>query len=177
MRRGVGPVAGQLDLVRPFEGCLGGQGVLADVHKNRPRPPSACQVERLGDHARDLRGIGDEVVVLDDRHGDAGDVSFLEGVCADRGTRHLAGDRDDRDRVHVGIGDGCDEVRGAGAGGGHADTDLAGGLRVPLGRVAGGLLVADEDVAHLLGVHQRVVRGQDRPARDAEYRVHASMLQ
>ena len=43
--------------------------------------------------------------------------------------------------------------------------------------MAGGLLVADEDVAHLLGVHQRVVGGQDGPARDAEYRVDASMLQ
>ena len=115
--------------------------------------------------------------MLDNRHGDAGDVSFLEGVCADRGTRHLAGDRDDRDRVHVGIGDGGDEVRGAGAGGGHAHADLAGGLCVALSGVARALFVADQDVAHLLGVHQRVVGGQDRTTGDAEYGLDPGMLQ
>ena len=80
-------------------------------------------------------------------------------------------------RVHVGVGDRRDEVGGARAGGRHADADLAGGAGVALGRVAGALLVADQDVADLGGVHQRVVGRQDRAAGDAEDGVDADALE
>ena len=59
----------------------------------------------------------------------------------------------------------------------HADADLAGGLRVTLCGVPCALLVADEDVPDLRGVVQRVVRRQDRPARDAEYDVGADLFE
>ncbi|GAA3217797.1 hypothetical protein GCM10020256_21240 [Streptomyces thermocoprophilus] len=77
----------------------------------------------------------------------------------------------------MGVGDRGDQVGGAGAGGGHADADLAGGLRVAGGGVAGALLVADQDVAHPGGVHQRVVGGKDGTAGNAEYRVGADLLE
>ena len=92
------------------------------------------------------------------------------------GRGHLAGDRDDRHRVHVGVGDRGDQVGRARAGGGHADADLAGGLRVAGGGVAGALLVADQDVPHLR-VEQRVVRRQDRAAGDAEHHLDAERLE
>jgi hypothetical protein len=119
-------------------------------------------VEGLGDDAGDVGRIGHQVVVLGDRDGDAGDVGFLERVGADGLGGDLPGDRDHRDGVHVRVGDRGDEVRRPGTGGRHADADLAGGDRVPLGRVAGALLVADQDVPDVRGVHQRVVGGQDR---------------
>ena len=144
-------VAGQVDRVGPFEGCLGGQGVL--LMSTGPAPAARCPPGGTpGDRAGSPR-IGDEVVVFDNRHGDAGDVSFLEGVRADRGTRHLAGDRDDRDRVHVGIGDGVTRLV-ARSRGRHADPDFAGCLRVSLGGVAGALFMAHQDVAYLVGVHR-----------------------
>ena len=59
----------------------------------------------------------------------------------------------------------------------HADADLAGGLRVAGGRVAGALLVADQDVADPGGVHHRVVRREDRTAGNAEYRVGPDLLE
>jgi hypothetical protein len=77
----------------------------------------------------------------------------------------------------VGVGDRGHQVGGAGAGGRHADADFAGRLGVTGGGVAGALLVADQDVAHLDGVHQRVVRGKDRTARDAEHGVGADRLE
>ena len=66
-----------------------------------------------------------------------------------------------------GGGDAGDEVGGAGAGGGHADADLAGGARVAVGHVRGALLVAHEDVADG-ELAQRVVDGQDGAAGIAE---------
>ena len=48
---------------------------------------------------------------------------------------------------------------------------------VALGRVAGALLVAHEDVADLLGVEQRVVGREDRAAGDAEDGVDPGVLE
>jgi len=85
----------------------------------------------------------------------------------------LAGDRHHRDRVHVGVGQRGDQVGGAGAAGRHADAGTPGGLGVAGRGVPGTLLVADEDVPDLLGVEQRVIRGQHRPAGDAEHYLDA----
>ena len=79
----------------------------------------------------------------------------------------LAGDRDHRDRVHVRVRDRGDQVGRARAGGRHAHADPTGRRGVTLRGVAGALLVADQDVPDL-GVHQRVVRRQDRAAGDPE---------
>ena len=54
---------------------------------------------------------------------------------------------------------------------------LPGGLRVALCGVTRALLVADEDVPDSRGVVQRVVRGQDRAAGDAEDDVGADLLE
>jgi hypothetical protein len=114
--------------------------------------------------------------VLGDRHRDAADVGLLEGVGADVAGTDLTGDGHDRHRVHVRVGQRGDQVRRARAGGGHADADLAGGLRVPGRGVPGALLVADQDVPDL-GVEERVVGRQDRPAGDAEDHLDADGLQ
>ena len=84
-----------------------------------------------------------------------------------RARRHVAGDRDHRDRVEQGRADPGDEVRGARAGRAHADADLAGGAGVPVGGVGAALLVADEDVAELGVVAEDVVERQDDAARDS----------
>ncbi len=167
VRAQVGLVAGQVKLLGPGEGGLGLQDVLGQIDQHRTRTAGGGDVERLGDGPRDVGGVGDEEVVLRDRQRDAADVGFLEGVAADGGAGHLAGDRDHRDAVHVGVGDRRDQVSGARARGSHANADPAGGLRISGGSVTGALLVAHQDVADR-AVEQRVVRRQDRSARDTE---------
>ena len=176
VRPGHGPVAGQVQLGRPRERGLRLERGLGDVDEHRTGATGRGDVERLGDHARDLVGVGDQEVVLGDRHRDAADVGLLEGVGADRGRGHLAGDGDHRHRVHVGVGDRRDQVGRARAAGGHADADLAGGDGVPLRGVAGALLVAHQDVPDL-GVVEGVVRRQDRAAGDAEDVLRAGALE
>ena len=138
-----------------------------------PGPARPGDVERLGDDPRDVVRVPDEVVVLGHRQGDAGDVDLLEGVLAEQGGRHVAGDRHDRDRVEEGGPDAGHEVRGARAGRPHADPDPAGDPGVAVGRVGAALLVADEDVAELGIVAEDVVERQDDPARVAEEDVDA----
>ncbi len=171
------PVAGEVDPLGPVEGREVLQGVLADVDEHRSGPAGAGDVERLGDGPRDLVGLGHQVVVLRHRHGDAADVGLLEGIGADGGRGHLAGDRDERHRVHVGVGDRRHQVGRPRSRGRHADAHPAGRDGVALRGVAGALLVADQDVPHRGRVQQRVVRREDRAAGDAEDDLHPRRLQ
>ncbi len=177
VRAGHRAVAGQQQLGGPRERGLPLHRVLGHVDQHRAGAAGRGDVERLGDRARDLGGVGDQEVVLRDRHRDAADVGLLEGVGADRRAGDLAGDRDHRDRVHVGVRDRRDEVRRAGTAGRHADADLAGRRGVALGGVARALLVPDQDVPDLDRVVERVVRREDRAARDAEDVLGARALQ
>ncbi len=167
VRAGHRAVAGQVQLGRPLERRHRLQRRLRDVDEHRAGAAGAGDVERLGDPARDLVGVGDQEVVLGDRHRDAADVGLLERVRADRGGPDLAGHGDHRDRVHVCVRDRGDQVGRARAGRRHAHADASGRRGEPLRGVAGPLLVPDQDVPDL-GVHQRVVRRQDRPAGDPE---------
>ena len=83
---------------------------------------------------------------------------------------------DERDRVHVGVGERRDDVRRAGTARHHRHAGPPGHLRVALGHVPGALLVAHEDVADRR-VEDRVVDRQDRPAGQAEDDLDALVLE
>ena len=174
---GGGPVAGHgrlgvvevLDLARPL--------VHADVHQHRPGAARLGQVERLGERPREVVGVLDQVGVLHDRQGDADDVGLLEGVGAHPRGAHLAGDRDQRHRVHVGVGDRGHEVGRAGPRGGRADPGPPGDLRVPFGHVAGTLLVAHQEGPDVRIVEERVEERDHRSSRQPEDGVHARPLE
>ena len=143
--------------------------VLGHVDQDRAGAAGAGDVERLLDDPRDVAGVLDQVMVLGDRPADLDHRRLLEGVGADDVGRDLAGDRDDRERVHLGVGQPGDEVQGPGPGGGHHDARLAGDAGVPLGREDAPLLVPREDRADLVAVaSQRLVHRHARPARVGE---------
>ena len=125
-------------------------------------------MEGLGENPGNLVGVGDQVGVLGDRHGDADDVRFLERVGADHGAVDLPGDGNHGNGVHVRVGNGGHQVGGAGARRRNADTCTAGDHGVAFGRVAGALFVPDQDVPQLGGIHQRVIGRQDRSAGQTE---------
>ena len=87
---------------------------------------------------------------------------------SDEGGRHLAGQADERNRIHPRGGERRHHVGGARPRGDERDARLAGGAGIALGRVAGALLVADEDVLDLVLLDDLVVDRQARPARIAE---------
>ena len=177
VRLGVRLVARQLDPRRPAERALSLQNILGNVDQHRSWPAGRGDVERLGHHPRDVVAVAHQEVVLGDRHRDARDIGFLEGVGADQPATDLPGDRDHRDRIHVGVGERSDQIGGAGPRRRHAHTDLAGGVGVPTGRMSCALLVSDEDVTEPLRVEKWVVDRQYGTPRNAEDDVDVELLQ
>ncbi len=151
--------------------------VLRDVDENRARTARPRDVERLVHDAREFFHRLDEVVVLGRGAGNADRVAFLERIRADEMGRDLAGDDDERDRIHQRVDHAGDGVGGAGAGGDEDDADLAGGAGIAFSRMGRALLVPDQDVLQLVLLEQRVVDRQHGAARIAENRVHALIEQ
>jgi hypothetical protein len=143
--------------------------VLGQVDDDRAGAAGGGDVERLVDRLADLGRVLHQIVMLGAVAGDADRVAFLKGVGADQMGRHLAGDDDDRDRIHQRVGDAGDGIGRAGAGGHQDDAGLAGRTGIALGSVDRALLMADEDVADALLLEQRVVDRQDRAAGIAEH--------
>ena len=110
-----------------------------------------------------------QIIVLRDRHGDAGDVDLLERILAQDGGGNLARDRDQRRAVHPGVGDGRHQIGRARTAGGHADADLAGSAGVPLGGVARTLFVPAQDVMQpVVILPEGVIERHDGAAGNAE---------
>ena len=153
------PVAGQVH--RRVEVGVAEDGVLdvlGHVDQHRAGPAGAGDVEGLLDDPGDVPGRLDEVMVLGDRPADLDHRRLLERVGPDHAGGHLAGDGDDGQAVHLGVGQAGDEVQGPRAGGGHDHARLAGDAGVPLGREDAALLVAGQDGADLVPVPgQRLV--------------------
>ena len=149
------------------------EDIFGDVDEHGPLASGGGDVEGLFDGLGDFAGAHQEVVVLGDREGDAGDVGFLEAVAPDQVACDVAGDHDDGHGVHVGGGDAGDEVGGAGPGGGEADAGASGDAGVAVGGVGGGLFVADQDMLDVGVGAQLVVEGEDDAARVSEEDVNA----
>ena len=160
VRRGLG--GGEIEIGQTLLRILG------DIHQDRTGAAGLGDQEGLAKHRGDILRAGDDVVVLGDGQGDAGDVDFLEGIGAEQLGGDLAGDADHGNRVHHGRGDAGDEIGGAGAGGGDGDADFAGGAGVSVGGMGRALLVAHQDVADRVFA-QSVVDGQDGAAGIAKH--------
>ena len=114
----------------------------------------------------------DDHVVLGDRHGDAGDVDFLEGVGAEHLAADLSGDADDGRGIEHGGGDAGHHVGGSGAGGDNGRAYPAAGARIAVGHVGRALLVTHQDVVDR-SFAKSIVGGKNRASGIAEDVAHA----
>ena len=89
--------------------------ILGNVHEHRPRATAHGDVKGFLDGLRKVVHILDQEVVLRARTANADVIRLLEGVIPDELSGHLAGEYDDRHRVHVGIHKRRHDVRHAGA--------------------------------------------------------------
>src|SRR5437870_5244421 len=161
-------VRSQLDLLGPDELPFFDEHVLREVHVDRPGPAGGRDVEGLADDGPEVLAVLHEEVVLGARARDADVVRLLERVVADQVRGDLPRERDDRDRVHVGVLQRGHEVRRRGPRGHQAGAHLARRPRVALRGVPRGGFLADEDVADPLEVVEGVVDRQHRAAGQPE---------
>jgi hypothetical protein len=152
---------------------LGVEHVTGQVDVHRAGAPAARDRERTAQHVDDEVGPVDADRPLRDRREHAVGVDLLCGAALGVDCRAAAGQDDQRQAADVGLGHAGEQVRRAGPGGDQADAGLAGQLGVGGGHRRGGLLVADEHVADLRRVVERVVDRQHVAARQAEHVAHA----
>ena len=142
-----------------------------------PGRPRRRDVERLLHDHRNVGRAPNEEAVLHDRTRYADHVGFLERIRTDQIGRHLAGNDDHRNRVHVRGRDTGDGVGGSGAGGHEYHTGLPGRARIAVGHVRGSLLVTHQNVFDALLAEDRIVNVQCRAAGIAEDVFDAFVLQ
>ena len=102
-------------------------------------------LERLAHDLGNDRRVRQARVPLRDRLHHANDVDVLVRLLVHPLEVALAGERDERRTVEVGVGDGRHEVRRAGPERAEADAGVAGEAAVDVGDVRAALLVADRD--------------------------------
>ena len=167
----------QVHLVGVVEDNLLALDVRRHVDEHGAGTSRRGDMERLAESRRELFRRLQKERVLDDRHRDADDVGFLERVGADDATRHLAGDDDEGNGVHVGRRDARHRVRGTRA---RRDNDNAGATRrtrIAVGLVNRSLLVASKDMRDLLAVVERVVDFDRLATGVAEHQIDALGLE
>ena len=157
------PVGTHADLLRIVVGNAHARigDILGNVHQHRAGTPGGGDIERLGKGLRDILHPLDEKIVLHAGTGDAGDVHLLEGVAADEGGGHLAGEHHHGNGIHVGSGDAGYRVGGARPRGHQRNAGLARGPRIAISGMGSGLFVAHQDMTHLLLLKERIVDVQD----------------
>ena len=113
-----------------------------------------------------------------DRHGDAVDIDFLEGIFAQKRQCHVAGDGNDRNTVHIGSRNTGDKIGGTRPAGRHADTDFSGRTGVAVRCVGGTLLMGSQIVIDLISVFVKcIIYIQDRTARITKNGIHTLLEQ
>ena len=111
--------------------------------------------------------------MLRDRHGNAGNINFLEGVLADERYADVAGDRDHGHRIHVSSCNAGDQIGCARARSCQDDTGLARCAGISIGRMRRALFVRGQHMANAVTILvERVVNIQDSASRIAENRVN-----
>ncbi len=143
---------------------LPARDIHGDVDQHGAGTSGCGDVERLGNHIRQVGRVIEQVVVFGDRDGDARDVRLLERVGAQYVRGHLSREDNERHRVHVRVRDAGDRVGGARTAGDDHHAWLPGDPREAVGGVRGALLVPGEHGPHALGLVERVEDGQHHSA-------------
>ena len=111
-----------LDRLRIVELAHLRRDVLRDIDDDRTRTTGGGNVERLLDGQRQILDILDQEVVLDAGAGNTDGIALLESILTDVLGRHLTGDHDHRNRVHVGGRNAGHGIGDAGTGGHQSNT-------------------------------------------------------
>ena len=152
--------------------------VLGNVDEDRAGATRAGDVKRFLEDPREILGARDQIVMFGDRPAHLDDGRLLKGVGADDAGADLAGNGEERRRIHFRVGEAGDEVGSAGAAGGDANADFAGSAGIALGRKTAALFVARQNGPQAVAdAGERLVDRHAGSAGISEDRVHAVIQQ
>ena len=155
-----------------------GADVLGNIHQHRAFSSFVCQPEGFPDGVGQLIHVFDNVIVLGDGHGHAGDVHFLKAVQSQQIAGHVAGNGHYRNGIHIGGGNAGDQIGGAGAGSGDAHAYPSGSPGIAVCCVGCTLFMGGFNMANLVAVLvQGIINIQDCAAGIPEYGIHALFQQ
>ena len=151
--------------------------IFGDVHQHGTRTSTLRDMKRLLDDPWDVVDIPDQVAVLHHGERHPEEISLLEGPAPDHLLRHLAGNRHHRNRIHVGVGYTGYQIGGAGPGGRHADTSLAGDTGISLRGKTSTLLMTREDRPDLLRLRECLMDRHGATTRVGKDKIDSLSLQ
>ena len=125
---------------------LGEKNILWNIDQHRPWSPRGGNVERLLDSLGNVSGVFDQEIIFSTNPRHSHDVSFLEGIIANHGPRHLSGDNDHGNRIHVSGHDARNGIGSSRSRGHQADTDFSGGARIPICHMGRTLFMAHQNM-------------------------------
>ena len=152
--------------------CQGVGDIFGQVNEHRTWAAFGGNEIGLGHHAGDIGGVTRNIAMFNNGKRDAHNIHFLERVCAHQICRHLARDKDNRDRVQIGIGDGGDEVCCAGARGGEGRPRFTCRAGIANRGHTAALLMTAQYMTQLGHGRQHIIDGHNGPARIAKDCVH-----
>ena len=151
--------------------------VLGNIDQHRPGTSTLGYMKGLLDDPGNIIDIPDKVAVLHNGKRHPKEIGLLESTATDHFLRHLSGDRNQRNRIHVGIGDAGHKIRGAGTGSCHADAGLTRYACISLGCESASLLMAGQDRTDLLRLGQSLMDGHRAATRIGKNYINTLALQ
>lgn len=110
--------------------------------------------------AGEIVGVANEIIVLGAWPRDSNRVAFLEGIIADEVRWYLAGDADDRDRIHHRICQACDSVGGAWSRRDENRPNFARGAGITFSSMYRALLMTHEHVLDSVLIENGIINRQ-----------------
>ncbi|EKE18389.1 MAG: hypothetical protein ACD_10C00010G0007 [uncultured bacterium] len=170
-------IRAHLNRLRIIEGTHLGRNIFRNINHDRAGTASRRNMEGFFDRHGQILDVFNQEVVFDAGSGNTDCVALLERILADIGCRHLTGDDNHRNRVHVGS-------RNTGHGIGHArprchqsDTYLLRRTRIGIRRVNRSLLMAHENVLDLVLPEKSIVDMENGTTWVTEHTIHLFFLQ
>ena len=114
--------------------------------------------------------------MLDDGESHSEKVGFLKSALPDELLVNLTRDGDERNAVHVGVGDTGDQIGGSRARCRHAHAGFAGCPGITVGHESATLFLTGQDGSDLFGLGQGLVQFHGCSARVGEHHLHALTL-
>ena len=135
-------------------------------------------MKRLPDNPGNVFRVLHQVMVLGDCAGDLDHRCLLKRIGADDVPGHLAGDGDQRNRIHLGVSQSRDKIERSRPRSRHDYAGLARGAGVSLGGEYAPLFVAGQDRANpVLVARESLVQGHARTPRIGKHDIDAMARQ